>query len=155
VSVEVRELVPVGTRTRAAPAMAAFARDVLGLVRRREATGEGAASFDLPDGSSFAVWSSSAEPPRSCVPGGRPRPPTAREAAVAPGRSHRDAPAPARTKAVAMGLRTAVTALVQQRRRGRAAAAASEHETARAVRGRTAPAVRDVAVGGQTGSTVA
>jgi hypothetical protein len=54
-----------------------------------------------------------------------------------------------------MGLRTAVTALVQQRRRRRAAAAASEHETARAVRGRTAPAVRDVAVGGQTGSTVA
>jgi len=48
-----------------------------------------------------------------------------------------------------------VTALVQQRRRRRAAAAVSEHETARAVRDRTPPTTRDVAVGGQTGSTVA
>ncbi len=51
-SVEVRRLVFVGTRTPAAAEMAAFARDVLGLVPR---DGEGAAFFDLPDGSSFAV----------------------------------------------------------------------------------------------------
>jgi glyoxylase I family protein len=52
VSVDVRGLVFVGTRTPAATAMSAFARDVLGLVPR---DGEGAAFFDLPDGSSFAV----------------------------------------------------------------------------------------------------
>ena len=51
-SVEVRALVFVGTRTPAADAMAAFVRDVLGLAPRDE---DGAAYFDLPDGSSFAV----------------------------------------------------------------------------------------------------
>ena len=51
-SVDVRGLVFVGTRTPAAPAMTAFARDVLGLVPRG---GADAAYFDLPDGSSFAV----------------------------------------------------------------------------------------------------
>jgi glyoxylase I family protein len=52
VSVDVRGLVFVGTRTPAAAAMSAFARDVLGLVPRG---GDGAAYYDLPDGSSFAV----------------------------------------------------------------------------------------------------
>ena len=57
-SVDVRGLVFVGTRTPAAAAMSAFARDVLGLVRRDgdgDGDGDGAAYFDLPDGSSFAV----------------------------------------------------------------------------------------------------
>lgn len=51
-SVDVRGLVFVGTRTPASAAMSAFVRDVLGLVPRG---GAGAAFFDLPDGSSFAV----------------------------------------------------------------------------------------------------
>ena len=51
-SVDVRGLVLVGSRTPAAAAMAAFARDVLGLAPRE---GDGAAFFDLPDGSSLAV----------------------------------------------------------------------------------------------------
>lgn len=97
-------------------------------------------------------------PPRGGLRGagaaGRVTTHRSRRAALAPGQPHRDARAPVRTKAVAMGLRTAVTALVQQRRHRRASAAVSEHETARAVR-RTPPTTRDVAVGGQTGSTVA
>ena len=51
-SVEVRGLVFVGTRTPAAAGMSAFVQDVLGLVPR---TGEAGAFFDLPDGSTFAV----------------------------------------------------------------------------------------------------
>ena len=51
-SLDVRGLVFVGTRTPAADAMTAFVRDVLGLVPRG---GDGAAYFLLPDGSSFAV----------------------------------------------------------------------------------------------------
>lgn len=51
-SVDVRALVFAGTRTPAAAAMSAFARDVLGL---RPRAGDGVAVFDLPDGSSFAV----------------------------------------------------------------------------------------------------
>ena len=51
-SLDVRGLVFVGTRTPAATAMRAFSRDVLGLVAR---DGDGAAFFDLPDGSTFAV----------------------------------------------------------------------------------------------------
>ncbi len=51
-SLDVRGLVFVGTRTPAATAMRAFSRDVLGLVPR---DGDGAAFFDLPDGSTFAV----------------------------------------------------------------------------------------------------
>ena len=51
-SLDVRGLVFVGTRTPAAAAMSAFARDVLGLVPR---DGGAAAFFDLPDGSSLAV----------------------------------------------------------------------------------------------------
>jgi glyoxylase I family protein len=57
--VGVRGLVFVGTRTPAAAAMTAFARDVLGLVPRGGDDGaeddSGAAYFDLPDGSGFAV----------------------------------------------------------------------------------------------------
>ena len=44
----------VGTRTPHAPATAAFARDVLGLVPRG-VDGSDAVFFDLPDGSTFAV----------------------------------------------------------------------------------------------------
>ena len=51
-SLDVRGLVFVGTRTPAAAAMSAFSRDVLGLVPR---DGDGAAYFDLPDGATFAV----------------------------------------------------------------------------------------------------
>ena len=51
-SVAVRGLVFVGTRTPAVRPMTTFARDVLGLVPR---TDGGAAYFDLPDGSSSAV----------------------------------------------------------------------------------------------------
>jgi catechol 2,3-dioxygenase-like lactoylglutathione lyase family enzyme len=54
-SVEVRGLVFVGTRTPAADAMSAFARDVLGLAPRSGPAVDGAAYFDLPDGSAFAV----------------------------------------------------------------------------------------------------
>ncbi len=55
-SVEVRGLAFVGTRTSAADAMTAFARDVLGLAPRDGVdSAGGAAYFDLPDGSSFAV----------------------------------------------------------------------------------------------------
>ena len=54
-SVEVSGLVFVGTRTPAAEAMTAFARDVLGLAPREGGTVGGAAYLDLPDGSSFAV----------------------------------------------------------------------------------------------------
>ena len=53
-----------------------------------------------------------------------------------------------------MSLRTTVTALLQSRRRRRSAAAAADHDAARAVR-RPAPTTHDVAVGGQTSSTVA
>ena len=53
-SLEVRGLVFVGTRTPAAAAMADFARDVLGLVPRADADAD-ATCFGLPDGSSFAV----------------------------------------------------------------------------------------------------
>jgi catechol 2,3-dioxygenase-like lactoylglutathione lyase family enzyme len=53
-SLAVRGLVFVGTRTPAAAAMSAFLRDVLGLVPR-DGDGGGAACFDLPDGSCFAV----------------------------------------------------------------------------------------------------
>ena len=52
-SVAVRGLAFVGTRTPAAAAMSAFARDVLGLAPRAGA--QQAVYFDLPDGSSFAV----------------------------------------------------------------------------------------------------
>ena len=55
-SLGVRGLVFVGTRTPDAAAMTAFARDVLGLAPRSgQAEAGGAAYFDLPDGSSFAV----------------------------------------------------------------------------------------------------
>ena len=53
-SLGVRGLVFVGTRTPDAAAMTAFARDVLGLAQRADEAG-GAVYFDLPDGSSFAV----------------------------------------------------------------------------------------------------
>ena len=54
-----------------------------------------------------------------------------------------------------MSLRTAATAFLQQRRRSRAAGAAVEHDAAQAVRRPAAPTTKDVAIGGQTGSTVA
>ena len=54
-----------------------------------------------------------------------------------------------------MGLRTAVTAFVQQRRQRRSAAAAADHAVARTVRPGAAPTTHDVAIGGQTSSTVA
>jgi catechol 2,3-dioxygenase-like lactoylglutathione lyase family enzyme len=50
--VRVRGICFVGTRTPQAEAMAAFARDVLGLA---PADGDGAAFFALADGSRFAV----------------------------------------------------------------------------------------------------
>lgn len=53
-SLDVRGLVFVGTRTPAAAAMSTFVRDVLGLAPR-DGDSDGAAYFGLPDGSSFAV----------------------------------------------------------------------------------------------------
>jgi glyoxylase I family protein len=61
VSVEVRSLVFVGTRTPAADAMSAFVSDVLGLARL--GGGGGATYFALPDGSSFAVQATQAPEP--------------------------------------------------------------------------------------------
>jgi catechol 2,3-dioxygenase-like lactoylglutathione lyase family enzyme len=68
VSVDVRGLVFVGTRTPAAAAMSAFARDVLGLTPRGggaggDHDGGGAAYFDLADGSSFAVQATGDDEP--------------------------------------------------------------------------------------------
>ena len=55
-----------------------------------------------------------------------------------------------------MSLRTAVTTFLQQRRQRRAGAAVADHDVAQAVRRRSAaPTTKDVAIGGQTGSTVA
>ena len=54
-----------------------------------------------------------------------------------------------------MGLRTAVTAFLQHRRQRRAGSAAADHGAAQAVRRPRLPTTKDVAVGGQTGSTVA
>ena len=62
-SLGVRGLVFVGTRTPEAAAMTAFARDVLGLAPRTDAEAGGAAYFDLPDGSSFAVQAVQDEEP--------------------------------------------------------------------------------------------
>jgi catechol 2,3-dioxygenase-like lactoylglutathione lyase family enzyme len=55
VSVDVRGLVFVGTRTPHPDAMSAFVRDVLGFAPRPGGDGAAAAYFVLPDGSSFAV----------------------------------------------------------------------------------------------------